>query len=182
MTEVTDLPQTSQTDTAPALCAKDQCNCEGQCAASPPVEATDATKPEEQVDPNLRQIIIRVPQHVTDQMVDMALGLGSMAIECLGANGMMIYFPTVQKDDKGQLHQAIGQARVPLLNPADIQRVLKVCQAITDANLAQMRAAKSGVQGATVNAAIEGEMHKDNVSRDEAAKAHGQAGGIIVAQ
>lgn len=179
MTDLT--PQVETITTVPDAPAAEGCGgqCGGGCACGEPKsEHVEVTRV--QPKPDFREITLRVPLNVSDQQVDMAMGMGSLAFETIMQQGLIIYFPTVQVGQDGKKQRAIGQAVVPLLNPSDLQRIMKVCEAIATANAKIMQARQSGVPGAQLEAAITGEVHKDNVARDETAKAQGYAGGIIV--
>lgn len=179
MTDLT--PEVEAPTTAPEAPATEGCGgkCGGGCACDEPKsEHVEVTRVAPK--PDFRDLTIRVPLNVSDQQVDMAMGMGSLAFETIMQQGLIIYFPTVQQGQDGKKQRAIGQAIVPLMNPSDLQRIMKVCEAVATANAKVMQARQSNVPGAQLEAAINGEVFKDNVTRDEVAKAQGLAGGIIV--
>jgi len=134
-------------------------------------------------EPQVRDVVIKVPLHVPDQHVEMALGMGSMAVEAITHGALVMFFPTTTQDPQThERRQAVGHNLMPILNAADVQRILRLTQAITSENMKVANAAKAGVPGAQLDAAISSDIAKDNLTRDAVAKAQGQPGGIIVPQ
>ena len=148
-----------------------------------PSTETAPTAPEAtQTLPEGRDVTVRIPSHVTEDQLNMALSIGSMACESILHGGLVVFFPTsVQDPTTKERKMAIGHAQMPLLSAADTQRVIKLVQTITTINLKVIEAARSKVPGAHVDAAITAETAKDNITTDAVAQAQGLAGGIIVA-
>jgi len=132
--------------------------------------------------PQTRDVIIKVPLHVTDQQVDMAISMGSIAVEAIAHGGLIMFFPQSIRAENGERRQAIGHARMPILNGSDVQRVVRLVSVIGTENTKVLEAQSRGVSGDHLTTAISAENTKDNATRDLTAQAQGHAGGIIIAQ
>jgi hypothetical protein len=132
--------------------------------------------------PEGRDVTIHLPMRVTDEQLDMALSVGSMACESILHGGLVTFFPTTVMDPKTKERKmAIGHAQMPLISASDTQRIVKLIQAITQVNLKVIEASRSKVPGDHLAAALDADTAKDNLTRDAVAQAEGHAGGIIVA-
>lgn len=151
------------------------------------IEATDVTVdadveiapplPVAAEEPAIREIILRVPAAVPDERVQAALHIGQDALEGSQRGLATLLFPT-RNPQTGE--PMVGRAIVPLLAQKDIDRLLKLCQAIGDANQKAAQRVQAEGPVALLAAQREAEQAKDNAARDLTARAEGRAGGIII--
>ena len=143
-------------------------------AAAPLEPAADTQAPQ------TRDIILKVPVDVPDQHVDMALKVGAMVQEAMGRGAAVLMFPVQQKRPDGQVANVMGRFLVPLLDPKDVERLLKLAEAITKANVSTMQAMQRSAGDGFAAQQI-ADRQKENATRDLTAKAEGKIGGIVLA-
>lgn len=181
-TPATDCPDTCQE------CHQDAHGPNVQCSQAAPVtiESPDAaaaveTHGDRQI-PGMamRDFVIKVPEMVPDGIVRLALSIGQTVTDAISNGAMVLMFPQMVKDEKGNARRVVGHCVVPIQTQSDVLRMLKLAEATGKANEAVQDAMERGKPGEGIIAAANAETLKDNVARNETAKANGQAGGIFI--
>jgi hypothetical protein len=129
----------------------------------------------------LRDFVIKVPATVPDELVRLAVNIGQMVTEAISSGAMVLLFPQVMKDEKGNARRVIGHAIVPITNNSDVVRMVKLAEVTGKANEAVIQAMHAKAKpGEGIIAAANAETIKDNAARELTAQANGQPGGIII--
>ena len=128
----------------------------------------------------MRDFVIKVPQMVPDGIVRLAVNIGQMVTDAIANGAMVLLFPQVVTDDKGNARRVVGHCVVPIQTHSDVLRMLKLAEITGKANEAVQNALEHGQPGDGIIAAAHAETRKDNAVRDLSAKAQGQAGGVII--
>ena len=141
--------------------------------AAPPIKTPDGKEIP------ARFIKMRVPNFMTNQTVYTAMSMGSQAVQNAEKGVVTIMFPNVTKGPDGKPVASLEQFSMLTFEGEDIHRLLRVANAIHEANLKMWKEQKD--PKTAVGAPQRAKAAKDNMVRDIAAKVDGKAGGIVIA-
>jgi hypothetical protein len=129
--------------------------------------------------PVVKQVTFVVPSGIPDHIVQTAVRLGLETIQQAFQGVSSYFYPAIKTHENGQQEPVVARVVCPLSNPLDSTRIKTLMELIAKANIDAARAQqRDAVSGAT--ARLEAEKIKDNVTRNETAKADGAVGGIII--
>jgi hypothetical protein len=134
-----------------------------------PMDSQPFTQPA-QAEPDMRDVIIRVPSHMDDHLVLNAVQLGMSILAKISEGSFVAVFPAVARNKEGQAVPVIGKQEMIIAKGEDIIRVRTLMRTIHDINLA-IRNAPDAVSAATL--ALEGTQKKDDAAREATSAAQG---------
>lgn len=118
-----------------------------------------------------KEITIRVPKHLPDNMVRNAWEVGMGTLQRLQQGLIVIAYPSIGKGPDGKMVNTIGKYDVLITSPKDVQYLLEVAVALNKINLEMSKQGSNPVNALT--ATVEGKRAKENVVRETISKANG---------
>jgi hypothetical protein len=124
-------------------------------------------KPQEEV----REVKIRVPANITDNIARNAWEVGMGTLQRLQHGMLVIAFPSVGKGPDGKPINTIGKYEVLISKPEDVKRILELAQFINQTNLEISKEAANPVNA--LAASLDGAKRKDEALRQQKQKVSG---------
>lgn len=128
----------------------------------------EAPKPQPEA---AREVKIRVPASITDNVVRNAWEVGMGTLQRLQHGMLVIAFPSVGPGPDGKPINTIGKYEVLISKPEDVKRILELAQFINQTNLEVSKQAANPVNA--LAAALEGTQRKDEALRQQKQKVSG---------